>query len=1574
MSSPLDAFATATDRASEITWWNRRLTKLNRISGVSNATSFVYNDIVDTKGPYLEFVSPPAPASQSASDLLAAHGYDERVNDSVTDELFDGDRTGSLYQHQADTIEAIETDPHDNILAVPTATGKTESFFLPILNDCVTIDTDGLKAIVTYPMKTLGVDQLNRFLRYIDTVNQQLPREDRVTIGIWDRDTPQAVGQRDFDMDVGANVRGLECPRTEEDLRVTSDGTPGSEDWTYPWLKITRDQIREGVDILLTNPEALDFMFVSNNEDTREILGEGPEKSPVQHLVFDEAHVWSGISGSSMGLLIRRLKQFYEAHDPQVTLVSATIENPAELASVLTGTPEDDINDLGFTAKNFPITGATDFDRFAGCSLRDIVETLVLTERTTLDRERFCDVYPHLTGAVATLEEIGLLTASGPLTIQDQHRDWVLAPISDAVNTDERQDVVDHNGGGVTEIAPEELDALTEQVVEHGDLGGRWFEFVRDEVPEVATLASWFMDESTTEVEFEHHTDLVNRIEEAGASNPEGTLSALLAMGRAAGMVTAKYHMFARPPRKVYWCQACEDVTRGRACPEGHPTRELQFCKNCHHPFVEVDTEVDEDLFEPVYGGETDAACPGCRTSRRRLTDITVPTPTLLSFILTTLCRSMPSEKTLVFSDSRSTAESVSTEIIGTEYGLMAETLYVKQLIEEDGHAKVRSLFYPVMDTLREEYWQPLRQNTPDEETEANDILVELLNEIEPNARLSHCQHLRQSSLVTPAWVYACSDPTTAAIGHTVFNLFVSRFPPNFQKQGIKFQGYTRGRLINKLESETRFTEQRIKSVVDDVLQGLVDHSVLELKSWDEVRSTILNAGKDKSTEDGVFEYIEDQIDVLEARDGYDEVGGGIFTVRDHASDTELQLVPKVTFCIDCYAIAPVPQGSDGLDRCLICGNPVDLHHRFRVEDDGSMTLLGWADVDTEWQYPVDHWGHDILAPLLPSDGPPVPKEEIEAMNLDFITVGIHKGDVPPTLRSAIEEGFRKSDPDVNIVSATPTMELGVDIGTLDSVAQVGMPPTLTNYVQRSGRTGRTRGSASLVATTVRGMHPVDAHYFDDLDRFFGNFKPVRVPEPFDFDEVLAGHVVTEVVAYLARNRHHTDTFEGTYRVDQPVDTVAEFARRIEANLEELREFISEDVSNRLRDHIEGVFGQRGLDVFEAVFLGDGPVSFQYRVQQSCSRLRSFSDGVDLDDVRDGNDRLDYWLNRLGYLANYREFGQQFPVQFEGRSESISFQGDGRLYDFYPGEENERGSVMTLYGTTYLVSDVEGTLNPLQTVVICPNEDCVRPFESYSTGAEQCPHCESTLDLISVHGVQAVTCRVARMFEDQYSTSPLMTTHVANRGEEVAGRDAVVFGLSCTVNVGGYDVVDFIPAFERRHSMGSGKEIKRSEARITAGGDGSDASQYAPVGKQYATQGIRLRFDQETVAERLQENALAQDEEMWPILFVSLEQALTKAVAVVTQSDQDDFRVKVTATDGELSVYIVDSRQGGNGIATQVDRHLDAVVDEVRNVIDCDQCSGYCENCLLIERTPATYLDNDLLNRTLLATAIGHTP
>jgi Lhr-like helicase len=61
----------------------------------------------------------------------------------------------------------------------------------------------------------------------------------------------------------------------------------------------------------------------------------------------------------------------------------------------------------------------------------------------------------------------------------------------------------------------------------------------------------------------------------------------------------------------------------------------------------------------------------------------------------------------------------------------------------------------------------------------------------------------------------------------------------------------------------------------------------------------------------------------------------------------------------------------------------------------------------------------------------------------------------------------------------SPTMELGVDISALNAVYLRNVPPTPANYVQRSGRAGRS-GQAALVVTYCAAQSPHDQYYFSD--------------------------------------------------------------------------------------------------------------------------------------------------------------------------------------------------------------------------------------------------------------------------------------------------------------------------------------------------------------------------------------------------------------------------------------------------------------------------------------------------------------
>lgn len=63
------------------------------------------------------------------------------------------------------------------------------------------------------------------------------------------------------------------------------------------------------------------------------------------------------------------------------------------------------------------------------------------------------------------------------------------------------------------------------------------------------------------------------------------------------------------------------------------------------------------------------------------------------------------------------------------------------------------------------------------------------------------------------------------------------------------------------------------------------------------------------------------------------------------------------------------------------------------------------------------------------------------------------------------------------VLFCSPTMELGVDISSLNAVYLRNVPPTPANYAQRSGRAGRS-GQAALVVTYCAAQSPHDQHFF----------------------------------------------------------------------------------------------------------------------------------------------------------------------------------------------------------------------------------------------------------------------------------------------------------------------------------------------------------------------------------------------------------------------------------------------------------------------------------------------------------------
>lgn len=95
-----------------------------------------------------------------------------------------------------------------------------------------------------------------------------------------------------------------------------------------------------------------------------------------------------------------------------------------------------------------------------------------------------------------------------------------------------------------------------------------------------------------------------------------------------------------------------------------------------------------------------------------------------------------------------------------------------------------------------------------------------------------------------------------------------------------------------------------------------------------------------------------------------------------------------------------------------------------------------------------------------------------------------HSAQLAPSETKRLQDLFKAGMR--NVLSATTTMELGIDIGGLNAVLMSNVPPGKANYLQRAGRAGRRADGSSIVVTFAR-PRPYDHEVFNHFGEYLGS-------------------------------------------------------------------------------------------------------------------------------------------------------------------------------------------------------------------------------------------------------------------------------------------------------------------------------------------------------------------------------------------------------------------------------------------------------------------------------------------------------
>src|SRR6266487_158491 len=137
-----------------------------------------------------------------------------------------------------------------------------------------------------------------------------------------------------------------------------------------------------------------------------------------------------------------------------------------------------------------------------------------------------------------------------------------------------------------------------------------------------------------------------------------------------------------------------------------------------------------------------------------------------------------------------------------------------------------------------------------------------------------------------------------------------------------------------------------------------------------------------------------------------------------------------------------------------------------------------------------------------------------------------HHGSLAKEIREYVEERLKDRSTPVTAI-CTSTLEMGIDVGSVDSIAQIGAPPTVSSLRQRLGRSGRREDQPAVIRIYVSECELSDRTPPPTPGSGTGTSPPAAAPPASD-PAGAASYSATTRARYSAVNDRRTGRAAGS--------------------------------------------------------------------------------------------------------------------------------------------------------------------------------------------------------------------------------------------------------------------------------------------------------------------------------------------------------------------------------------------------------------------------------------------------------------